>query len=231
MLSNWIAWHRSTELPNYQAHLKEILNDIKTKQIDETRITYHREKSRDHWKRARTHIAPDIVTMSKTLNEKQVSYLFAKLEKQNIEEEEENAEDRGLTPTQQTKKWIKKNQKGAKKWIGKLNNEQKLHITQFQARFEKTGNYWLTYKQAYQQALSELFLAPDRSNKFEDKLLALILYPESYRSEAFLLASEANNKARAEYLIGIIDLADKKQINRLIEEIDELKQDIASLNY
>lgn len=230
VFSNWFDWHRRIELPKYQAHFGELLSDIKTKKIDEARIFYHREKSRDHWERVRTHIAPDIVAIGKTLNEKQVTYLLAKLEEENIEAEEENIEDRGLTPAQQNKKWIKRNQKGAKKWIGKLNNEQKSHIAQFRDRFEKTGDYWLIYKRAYQQALGDLFAAPDRSNEFEDKLLALILYPETFRSEDFLLVSDANSKASAEYLIGIMDLADKKQMNRLINEISELRQDIISLS-
>jgi hypothetical protein len=230
ILSKWIDWHRSTELPKYHVHLEEIISDIKSQQLNKERIAYHREKGRDHWERGRAYVAPDIVTMSKTLNDKQVTYLFSKLEKENIEDEEENTEDRGLTPTQQTKKWIERNQKGAKRWIGKLNNKQRLHITQYRDRFEKTGDYWLTYKRDYQQALNVLFLSPDRSNVFEDKLLTLILYPEAYRSEAFLSASEANTQASTEYFMGIIDLADKKQINRMIEEIEELKQDIVSLN-
>jgi hypothetical protein len=230
VLSKWIDWHRSSELPKYQAHLEEVISDIKTKQINEARIAYHREKGREHWKRARSYVAPDIVTIGKTLNKKQVAYLLTQLEKENVEEEEENTEHRGLTPTQQNKKWIKRNQKGTKKWIGKLNDEQKSHITQFRDRFEKTGYYWLNYKRAYQQALRELFLTPDRSNIFEEKLLVLILYPESYRSEAYNLTSKANSKASAEYLIGILELADKKQLNKLIEEIDEFKQDIISLS-
>jgi hypothetical protein len=231
MLNQWMDWHRSTELPKYQAHIEEIISDIKTKQIDEERIAYHREKGRDHWQRGRAYAAPDIVTLSKTLNDKQVAYLFIQLEKQNIEDEEENTEERELTTTQQTKKWVKRNQKGAKKWIGKLNNKQTLHITQYRDRFEKTGDHWLTYKRNYQQALNALFLSPERSNKFEETLLALILYPDSYRSEAFLSASEANIKASTEYFMGIIDLADIKQINKMIAEIDGLKQDIVSLNY
>lgn len=229
MLSKWFDWHRSIELPKYQAHFGELISDIKTNKIDEARVFYHRQKTRDHWARVRTHIAPDIVTIAKTLNEKQVTYLLTKLEKDNLESEEENTEDKGLTLVQQNKKWIKRNQKGAKKWIGKLNNEQKLHITQFRDRFEKTSDYWLNYKRAYQQALSELFAASDRSNEFEDKLLALIIYPETYRSDAFLLAFDANSKASAEYLIGIMDLADKKQMNRLIIEISDVREDIISL--
>ena len=77
---------------------------------------------------------------------------------------------------------------------------------------------------------ANFFLTPDRSDVFKDKLLALILYPESYRSEAFNLTSKANSKASAEYLIGILELANEKQLNRLIEEIDEFTQDIISLS-
>jgi hypothetical protein len=222
-------WHRSTELPKYQAHLKELMSDIKENQIDDERIAYHREKGKGHWERARAHVAPDIVTMSKTLSDDQITYFFAKLEKQNIEEEEEDAEASQLSASERSKKWVKRNERGAKKWIGRLNEEQKQHIAQFRDRFQRTGEYWLTYRRAYQQALREVFASEDRSSAFNEKLTALILTPEAYRSEAFLAASEANQSASAEYLIGMLELADKKQVKRLLGDIEDLAQDLSSL--
>ena len=58
----------------------------------------------------------------------------------------------------------------------------------------------------------------------------LILYPEQYRSNAIVAATEANNNASATYLIGILESAESKQVTRLLEEIEDLKKDIKSLH-
>jgi hypothetical protein len=230
MFARWINWHRRTELPKYEAHLDELMADIRENRIDENRIAYHREKSREHWERARAHVAPDIITLAKTLDQEQIDFLFSQLEKENIEEEEEDAEAAELTSNERREKWIKRNQKGAKKWIGRLTDDQKTHIAQFRDRFERTGAYWLAYRRAYQGALKELFASNDRSELFDERLMELILYPEQYRSSAFVAATEANNNASASYLIGILESAETKQVSRLLDEIEDLKKDIQSLH-
>ena len=229
ILSEWQSWHRSNELPKYEAHLNELIIDIKNNDIDQARIAYHRDKGREHWVRVRTHFTPGLVAMSKTLSNEQLTYLFAKLEKDNKEDEEEMLEGRQLSPEERAKKWVKRNQKGAKKWIGKLNAEQKAHISKFQNRYEKTGEFWLKYTRSYQQALREVFAGTDRGIGFEEELTQLIQNPEVFRSSEFVEAREANNAASAEYLIGLLNLANDKQINQLIEEIDDIKQDIIVL--
>ena len=146
MLAQWMSWHRSQELPKYEAQLGEIIEDIKSKNINHERITYHREKVRAHWVRARECIADDLVTLGRTLDEDQIIYMFAALEKENTESEEEIAERNEKSKKEREKDWVKQNQKGMRRWMGRLSNEQKDFIAGFNTSFESTSDLWLGYR-------------------------------------------------------------------------------------
>lgn len=229
MLANWIIWHKKEELPRYQLQLNEIIDDVKNRNITHERVAYHREKARTHWERARGHVAPDLVALGKTLDEEQIVYLFASLEKELKEDKEEMMEGSDDTPEERKQKWIDRNEDNITGWIGKLSVEQKEFIALFRERFESTGVLWLEYKRDYQQALRQTFAMQSRSLDFETRLLDLIRNPEQFRSEAFNQASDSNMQASSEYLVGLFERSSSKQLTKLMDEIDDLKDDVISL--
>jgi hypothetical protein len=229
MLSNWIGWHKQQELPQYQSQLEDIVADIKSKNITEETIASHRERAREHWVRARTHVAPDLVKLGATLSQEQVIYLFANLEKKNVEDEEEMLETSNLDAQERVTKWVKRNQKGMKKWLGKLSQEQEEFMSAFYDRFESTGPYWTAYKREYQQQLREVFVLSTRDVTFQERLHELVVNPEKFRTLQFQSAMDVNNQASTEYMVGIMALSSDKQINRLVDEIGEFQKDLISL--
>lgn len=229
MLDGWMAWHKENELPQYQQQLEDIMIDIKSNNVNEQSILSHRERAREHWVRARSHVAPDLVELGGTLSQKQVVYLFASLDKQNSEDQEELNEDSEVDDEERLDKWTKRNQKGLKKWTGQLTEEQKELIASFQNRFESTGQHWIAYKREYQQQLREVFASPDRKESFRQRLHALIVDPEKFRSQPFQTAMDMNAQASTEYMLGVLALTTDKQRSTLIDEIDEFRQDIISL--
>ncbi|MFT6268931.1 MAG: hypothetical protein ACJAVV_001749 [Alphaproteobacteria bacterium] len=229
MLSSWKLWHKQDELPQYQSQLEDIVADIKSKNINEQTIISHRERARGHWVRARAHLAPDLVRLGATLSQDQVIYLFANLEKKNVEDDEEMLESSTLDSEERAKKWVKRNQKGIKKWLGKLSEEQKEHISTFYDSFESTGPYWTEYKREYQQQLREVFALSTRDETFQERLHELVVDPEQFRTPEFQSAMEVNTQASTEYMIGIMALSTDKQINRLLDEISEFQKDLISL--
>ena len=229
MLANWQTWHRQNELPKYQSQLAMLASDIDNDTLTVERVAFHRDSAREHWVRAREHVANDIVTLAKTLNQEQVIYLFAALEKENVEDEEEMLDRQNESETKRNTAWIKRNQKNIKRWLGKLSPEQETFIASFRQRFESTGEHWLDYKRVYQQALREVFAMDSRGTDFEARLYELIVNPEKYRSDAFLLASEANMRASSDYFVGLINTSNNKQIKKLLNEIDDFYQDVVSL--
>jgi len=229
MLGNWMLWHRQQELPQYKRQLSDIVTDIKNNNITEQSITQHRERAREHWVRARSHVAPDLVALGATLSQEQVIYLFANLEKRNVEDEEELKENQALSSNQRVEKWIERNQKGMRRWLGKLSDEQEAFIATFYQRFESTRPFWLAYKREYQQQLRQVFALAERDETFEQKMHELIVNPGQFRSLEFKTAMKANTAAGSEYLIGLMSLTSTKQIERLLDEIDDLQDDLRGL--
>ena len=229
MLSNWMAWHKEQELPRYQSHLNDIAVDIKTGNITEQTIAQHRQRAKEHWVRVRGHIAPDLVTLGATLSQDQIVYLFAGLEKENVEDEEEIQENLALDPSLRVEKWIERNKKGLKKWLGRTTNQQEAFIADFHPRFESTRSHWLAYKRAYQNELRKAFMMEQNSEAFQLRLLALINDPDQFRSQSFQNAMASNTATSAQYAMGLLSMASDKQINRLLGEINDLRKDLAEL--
>jgi hypothetical protein len=229
MLEGWMRWHKQEELPLYQQQLEDIISQIKSNSIDAQSISLHRERARQHWVRARTHVASDLVTLGSTLSSEQVVYLFASLDKENREDEEEINERLALDESDKIKKWTKKNQKGIKKWTGKFTDEQKSLVASFHGRFESTSQFWLAYKREYQQQLREVFARPQRDVVFEERLYELIVNPEKFRSQPFQTAMDVNTQASTDYIIELMALLSDKQLERVVKEIEEFRQDTISI--
>lgn len=229
VFASFLDWHRQNELPQYQAHLEDIISDIKTGNITAERIEEHRSRAREHWVRSRGYIAQDIVDFSTTMSEDQMVYLFAQLEKENVEDEEELLERLEESEKDQVKDWVKRNQKNSRRWLGKLNDDQKEFIAGFSDRFDSTRQHWIEYKREYQQQLRIVFSNPDRGDAFKQKLFDLIVDPERFRSQEFQLAMDANAATSAEYIMGLKDMMSNKQMDKLINEIEEVKDDLVSL--
>jgi predicted mannosyl-3-phosphoglycerate phosphatase (HAD superfamily) len=158
-----------------------------------------------------------------------VVYLFASLDKENREDEEEINERLALDESDKIKKWTKKNQKGIKKWTGKLTDEQKSLVASFHGRFESTSQFWLAYKREYQQQLREVFARPQRDVVFEERLYELIVNPEKFRSQPFQTAMDVNAQASTDYIIELMALLSDKQLERVVKEIEEFRQDTISI--
>jgi len=229
MLDSWMIWHKTEELPKYKAQLQEIIQDIKGRSLDEAKFEAHRIRVLEHWQRARTYVASDLVTLGSSLSNDQVVYLLAALEKKNKEDEEEILDNRDDSLEKQNKRWVKRNQKNIKNWLGTLSSEQELLITSYRDRFLPTRLLWIEYRRDYQAALREVFAMASRGEQFETKLHDLIIDPEQYRSAIFNAANENNNAARSDYFIALLNLSSDKQIKMLIEELDGYIDDIEML--
>ncbi len=229
MFSSWMAWHRQNELPQYHAQLDDIISEIKTGNITAESIAQHRERARQHWVRARTYVAEDIVELSVDMSDEQMAYFFKQLEEKNVEDEEELQEKLDMDAQERTEDWVKRNQKNSRRWLGRLNDEQKDFIASFSNRFNSTRGHWIDYRREYQQQLKTTFEMEDRGEEFRTRLYDLIVDPERFRSETFQQAMKQNEISSTEYILGLQSLITDKQIERLVDEIDELREDLESL--
>lgn len=226
----WKAWHMQTELPKYQAHLEELAEDILQQNISIERMQYHQNKGRDHWLRFREHIAPDIADLAMTMSQEQITYFFAALEKENVEDEEKWQERLARSEKKRRDRWTDRNVDNLENWLGRLTDEQERVVENSFDNFESMSEHWIQYKRDYQQALRSEFASPNRDDIFRQNMIALINEPEQYRSAEMLRLSELNGAESKRYLLVLFTLSTEIQRNHLIKEINDLRDDVIELS-
>lgn len=225
-LSNWLQWHKSSELARYKAQLEQIKQQVINNELDYTQITKHFDQAKAHWARVRNEVSPELVKMAKNLSDEQIVSLFAALEKENKKEEEELAAIEEDSAEERMEKRIERMEENVSARIGKLSNEQKQIIATYADQFVPTMEEWITYRRNIQNAARRFFVARRVDSEFENKLLALMNKPETYRSKAFNEASEHNTKTMATMIAEVASTLSTKQKETLIENIDEFIETI-----
>lgn len=228
-LNEWLAWHKQNELPKYIDHIAELSTDVFDQQLSLERIQYHQDKAQAHWKRLRARVVPDAVEMSPMLTDEQVTYLFAALEKRNLEREEEIQERNEQIPEKRAKKRLKNSLKDAQTWLGKLTEEQERLIENTLPQFYSNSPLWLEYTRAYQNELRLLFAKSDRGTSFKMALQDLLLNPEQFRSEELVDRNKSNAELYKNMLLTMMVLSTEKQRTHFVEEVAEYKEDFVDL--
>ncbi|WP_105167812.1 DUF6279 family lipoprotein [Pseudoalteromonas sp. T1lg23B] len=225
-LLDWLQWHKTQELAKYVAHLNEIKADIQTGKISEQRIEEHQQKMLSHWHRVRSKLTPDLAQMAHMLTKEQVDELFTEL----TQSEEKDAKRREKqTAEQRKKRWVEGNKDNLKQWLGKLTDEQQQLIDELYGKKLSTAELWHQYRTAYHQQLKTLFDQPDRGENFTTSLLALLNDPEQFRSDELNNNNAHNQALDREFLVKIYHSLTDKQRAHLQRELDELAEDLASL--
>ena len=221
-LQNWLRWHKATELRRYKAHLSEIKVEINEGTLDSNTVYNHLVKARSHWERVRDEISPELAILAKTLDDEQVVSLFAALEKDNKEEEEERKEALVKTEEARLEDRIERIEEAMSERIGKLSHEQKQIVSTYATQFIPTGEEWLKYRRDIQNAARKLFVTRSFNNNFETDLIELMQNPDSYKSDIYKQSSAHNMTVTATLISEVFSTLSRKQREALIENIDEL---------
>jgi len=228
-LNKWLDWHKQNELPKYVSQLDLLAQDIIDQNISAQRIDYHRDEARAHWVRLRAYITPDLVQMAPMLSPEQITYLFAALEKENLERQEELDENAQDSANERTEDRLKRTLKETKRWLGKLTTEQETMIENTLPQFHSNGTLWLEYRRAYQNQLRALFAQPDRGSEFAQSLSVLLTQPEQFRSQALQIRNDENSNAYVNMLLTLAVLSTEKQRQHVKKEISEFSKDLTDL--
>lgn len=228
-LGHWLAWHQQEELPRYLANLNELTTDIRMQQLSIEKLTYHQAAIQQHWARMKAKIVPDLVLLSPLLDDQQVSYLFDKLDKKNIDEREKIEKILALNPKQQQNNAIKKYKKNLTRWLGEPTPEQETLAVDMHRQLQSNDKLWLEYRKKYQEELKNLFEQPDRGDLFSEKLFQLLIEPDVFRSDELNRINNENSVYFKKFLITVNSLATEKQREKLIKEINKFARDAEAL--
>lgn len=221
-LQNWLRWHKTSELKRYQAQLIEIKRQIKEGRLDSNSVQEHLVGARAHWERVRDEVSPELAQIAKTLDDEQVVTLFAALEKDNKEEEEERKEALEKSEEERLKDRVERIEETISERIGKLTSEQKQLVSTYATQFIPTGGEWLTYRRNIQNAARKLFVTRKFNDNFEAELVDLMQNPDSYKSDIYKQSSAHNITVSATLISELFTTLTNEQRETLVENIDDL---------
>jgi rubrerythrin len=221
-LQNWLSWHKKSELTRYKAQLEDIKKQIQNETLNSSIVYNNLELARSHWERVRDEVSPELAAIAKTLDDEQVVTLFAALEKDNKEEEEERQEALEKSEAERLKDRIERIQETISERIGDLSKEQKQIVSTYAQQFISTGDAWITYCRNIQNAARKLFVSRKQNERFEQELVALMQNPDNYKSDVYKQSSAHNMIVTATLLAEIFSTLSEKQRQTLIENVDEL---------
>lgn len=228
-MTGWMRWHRNEELAKYKAHLLQVKDDVLNGKMTPERVTYHLDQGTSHWERVRDHLSPQIAELAATLDEKQISYFFAALEKENKEEEEKIREADALDDEERLSRRIEDLQQNVEGFIGKMTEEQKAIVIKYAPNFTSTRKDWLAYRRDIQQAARQLFATRNDNPQFVTDLNALIQNPDAYRGEQYQVERRFNRVEFGRMLSEVSTTLTNKQKDKLIDELDGIIADLNDL--
>ena len=221
-LQNWLRWHKTSELKRYQSQLIDIKRQVKEGSLDSSSVYEHLVNARSHWERVRDEVSPELAEIAKTLDDEQVVSLFAALEKDNKEEEEERQEALEKTEKQRLEDRVTRIEETISERIGKLTSEQKQIVRTYASQFIPTGEEWLKYRRNIQDAARKLFVTRKFNNDFERDLVALMQNPDSYKTAIYKQSSAHNMTVTATLISEVFSTLTDKQRETLLENIEDL---------
>ena len=221
-LQNWLSWHKKSELTRYKAQLEDIRKQIQNDTLNSSIVYNNLELARSHWERVRDEVSPELAAIAKTLDDEQVVTLFAALEKDNKEEEEERQEALEKSEAERLKDRIERIQETISERIGDLSKEQKQIVSTYAQQFISTGDAWIKYRRNIQNAARKLFVSRKQNERFEQELVSLMQNPDNYKSDVYKQSSAHNMTVTATLLAEIFSTLSEKQRQTLVENVDEL---------
>ncbi|GGW88319.1 DUF6279 family lipoprotein [Alteromonas halophila] len=228
-LKDWIQWHKSEELERYIQHLETVREDIRNKSMSEERVLWHLQQAREHWQRMREELSPQLAKFAERLSDEQVVSLFAALEEDNKEEEEELQEYREMSADERAEERLDDIRDDLEDRIGDLTDEQEQIIQAHSPLFMSTRADWIEYRRNIQQSARRLFVTRGSNEKFASDLLSLMVNPDAYRSEAYRTNRKANMKNYASLASKIAGTFTDEQRNKLLDEVDDFISDLRDM--
>ncbi|WP_018981707.1 DUF6279 family lipoprotein [Salinimonas chungwhensis] len=228
-LDAWIDWHRSEELSKYEQQLQQLQQHIRNDELDKETIAYHLDQGKQHIDAIRNKLAPELAKLATRLDDEQIVYLFAALEKENEEEEENIREAQEESADERLEELTEDIEEEFEDRLGDLTDQQEDIIARYAAQFNRSGMHWIAFRRDIQNAARRLFITRDSNENFEQDLTYLMNNPDEYRSDTYLALRDEN---RQQYLNMASELAptmtpDQKE--HLLDKVDEWLEDIRDL--
>ena len=183
-LLDQLAWHCSTQLPEYARWLRQLSGDAQDG-LDLDEVRRHHATVEAFWRSLMEQLSPDVSHIMLSATDEQLEELFDNLERLN---EENHAEFVEPAEEDQAKRRARRLQRQFKRWVGPLQPEQKQAIAEWSAALTPLNVEWLQSQRTWQAELRVVLTHRQDTPEYHAAIEALFvdpqaLWPQSYRDK------------------------------------------------
>jgi len=217
---------RMNEMPQIASGLRDTALEIETKRMTAEMVDRRYQESIELIDKVMLGIVPIAEWFLLSLSEEQVDELFESLEEFNQEMYEEYS---GRTPEERRKNRDKSAVKFMQRFTGRLNDDQKLLITDSLASMDDASEQWIEYQREWQRRFRELIVNPPPTEQFRAELTTLFVYPRSFHTAEYRAVVDANRHIFYEMFAELVNGLSDKQRSRFVDKLEGYAEMVAAL--
>lgn len=230
-LAKLFAWHRTTQLPDYVA----LLRQGKTFAAGQPTANDALALSDNIIRRVRVlaeQATPDVADLMATLTPAQIDRMAARFAEKNVDLAKEMRLADGEAA--QNKERYKRVLERAEYWLGDFSNEQEASLRRMIEGKDPGGQFWFDERLRRQRELLDLMRLVQRERPPRDRIIALLRdYAARFdlpADPARLARALAMRRASAELTVAILAMATPAQRDHARQKFDDLIHDFTELS-
>ncbi|WP_427981479.1 DUF6279 family lipoprotein [Agarivorans sp.] len=219
MLLDWLAWHRSSQLPIYLAQLQllraQIVAGISPQQLKEQVAAW-----RENLRVVANYVYRDLAELAQSATPQQVNQFISQLAQQQPTEhrQQSHLEYRQVHLSE-----------SVERWLGSVNAQQQVLIERMAEQLVDTRPDWSAVQSKWQQYLAFSMSQPRQQAYLEQRFYVLLVESEQLWPQPLAARFTANHQIWAQGMSEILALANAKQKRHLLAKLDAYIEDLQLL--
>ncbi|KAB0548552.1 hypothetical protein F7R01_13945 [Pseudomonas argentinensis] len=222
-LQEHLAWHCSTELPRYVDWLQRTRDLLQEPAPDAGQLEAKMIEAEQAFHAVVQQTNPTAVALLADLRPKQVERLYARMEKDNVEDRQ-----KFLEPPLQTQisERAERLEKRLKPWFGTLNEAQQARIARWASERRDQNRLWLENRARWQSEFRSVLDQRDAED-FAQRMSHVLENRRGAHDQQATQAYEQSRQAMAALLSDLLAAADDQQRTQVNQRIASLQSDLA----
>ncbi|MGS0681413.1 DUF6279 family lipoprotein [Shewanella sp. 125m-7] len=226
-LNGFLIWHRKEELVRYEQQLSQLSTAINDNSLTPTLWANHVQQAKNHWSRVFEFIKPSLVPIISSFSDEQVKQVIAQLR---LDEKELNQKYLGKDQQALIAMADKRTNKRIKKWLGRLTEQQKYTIHEYNLGRASTLDMWLEYRHEWIRLFQQALKNRHNQAALSHSLTVLMTQPDSLKSDTYKASLDANTEKFGAMLISLNQQATDKQKRHFQKKLAALQEDLIELS-
>lgn len=220
------AWHCRSQLPIYLEGLETLQREVDEDRIEIATLRAHQRKMHQAIKAIAVRISPSASELLGSLDERQVRRL-----QETLAEKQRQLQEKFVEPElpRQIRERAERMQERVEHWTGRLDAAQRQRILQWSHALGEQNRRCLDNRRHWQAALVEAVKRRHDAD-FPTRLAPLLQEPEAFWTDAYRRSVPRTEQATLELIRDLYAMASAAQRSRLSQRLQDLHDDLASLD-